>query len=99
MHEEVKWGWHSAFSGRLYLPLRVSSRQRHAIFGIVVLAALAMAIPSRGQQADDQLLLGQFAQSQGQRSPNGGSAPNQASPANPYLPLCVDEFGNQTECF
>jgi len=77
----------------------VSSRQRHAIFGIVVLAALAMAIPSRGQQADDQLLLGQFAQSQGQRSPNGGSAPNQASPANPYLPLCVDEFGNQTECF
>lgn len=99
MHEEVKWGWHSAFSGRLYLPPRASSRQRHAIFAFVVLAALAMAIPSRGQQADGQLLLGQFAQSQGQRSPNAGLAPNQASPANPYLPFCVDEFGNQTECF
>ncbi|HEY7303475.1 MAG TPA: SLBB domain-containing protein, partial [Bryobacteraceae bacterium] len=78
---------------------RKRPRPRYLRPELLVLATLAMVAPCMGQQTDSPLLFGQFGQNQNQRSTTPGYSAGQGIPTYPLSSACLDEFGNQTDCF
>jgi protein involved in polysaccharide export with SLBB domain len=78
---------------------RKRPQPRYLRRGLWVLGMPAIVLPCLGQQADNQMLFGQYSQTQRQQNVQPMSPAGQAFPQNQLLPACVDEFGNQTDCF